>query len=165
MTGAAEMKILRRVLAKNRERNARQLPPQSLQGNRMSYHERRERIEPFEQDNDADMAARKLRSDQPILYELIKVLAPHPGGLRRWSVMRAIRNDRERASRDISQKFEDEVERTFRRFCADADNAKTRTCDATEALFYRPREKAGEVWAIFPDRAKAWLASESVEVN
>ena len=131
----------------------------------MSYCERRERVEPLEPEQSAEVAARKLRADQPILFELIKVLAPHPGGLRRWSVMRAIRNDRERASRDISQKFEDEVERTFRRFCADADNAKTRTCDATEALFYRPREKAGEVWAIFPDRAKAWLASESVEVN
>ena len=131
----------------------------------MSYQARRERVEPFEQENETEVAARKLRSDQPILSELIKVLAPHPGGLRRWSVMRAIRNERERASRDISQKFEDEVERTFRRFCADAEGAKTRTCDPTEALFYRPREKAGEVWAIFPDRAKAWLASEAVEVN
>ena len=131
----------------------------------MSYCERRERVEALEPEQSPDVAARKLRADQPILYELIKVLAPYPGGLRRWSVMRAIRNERERASRDISQKFEDEVERTFRRFCADADNAKTRTCDASEALFYRPREKAGEVWAIFPDRAKAWLNSESVEVN
>jgi hypothetical protein len=131
----------------------------------MSYSVRVERVDPLEPERGDDMAARKLRADQPILFELIKVLAPHPGGLRRWSVMRAIRNDRERASRDISQKFEDEVERTFRRFCADADDAKTRTCDATEALFYRPREKAGEVWAIFPDRAKAWLAAEPVEVN
>jgi hypothetical protein len=131
----------------------------------MSYSVRVERVDPLEPEHGADMAARKLRADQPILFELIKVLAPHPGGLRRWSVMRAIRNDRERASRDISQKFEDEVERTFRRFCADADDAKTRTCDATEALFYRPREKAGEVWALFPDRAKAWLDAEPVEVD
>jgi hypothetical protein len=131
----------------------------------MSYCQRVERVDPLEPEQGADMAARKLRADQPILFELIKVLRPHPGGLRRWSVMRAIRNDRERASRDISQKFEDEVERTFRRFCADADDAKTRTCDATEALFYRPREKAGEVWAIYPDRAKAWLDAEPVEVN
>jgi hypothetical protein len=131
----------------------------------MSYSQRAERVDLLEPEQGADMAARKLRADQPILFELIKVLAPHPGGLRRWSVMRAIRNDRERASRDVSQKFEDEVERTFRRFCADADEAKTRTCNATEALFYRPREKAGEVWALFPDRANAWLNAEPVEVN
>ena len=131
----------------------------------MSYCERREQVEAPESEQGADMAARKLRADQPILSELIKVLVPHPGGLRRWSVMRAIRNDRERASRDISQKFEDEVERTFRRFCADADGAKTRICDPTEALFYRPREKAGEVWAIFPDRARAWLDTEPAEAD
>jgi hypothetical protein len=131
----------------------------------MSYCERRVRVEPLEAEQGADVAARKLRADQPILYELIKVLVPHPGGLRRWSVMRAIRNERERASRDISQKFEDEVERTFRRFCADTDGAKTRICDATEALFYRPREKAGEVWAIYPERAKAWLDTEPVEAG
>jgi len=49
------------------------------------------------------------------LAELIKVLAPHPGGLRRWSVMRGIRKDRESAVRDIPQKFEDDVERTLPR--------------------------------------------------
>jgi hypothetical protein len=107
----------------------------------------------------------RLRSDQPILIELIKVLAPHPGGLRRWSVMRAIRKDRESAARDIPQKFEDEVERTFRRFCTDVGDAKTRTCAAKDAFFYRAKERAGEVWVIFPDRAKAWLDAEPVEVN
>jgi hypothetical protein len=126
----------------------------------MSYYEHHLHAESLVPEQGACAAVRKQRADQPILYELIKVLAPHPGGLRRWSVMRAIRNDRERASRDISQKFEDEVERTFRRFCADAEGAKTRICDPTEALFYRPREKAGEVWAILPDRANAWLNAE-----
>jgi hypothetical protein len=128
----------------------------------MSYGARMELIEP---EQESDEAARKLRSDLPILDELIKVLTPYPGGLRRWSVMRAIRKDRERAARDIPQKFEDEVERTFRRFCAAADDAKTVACDGSEALFYRPREKAGEVWAIIPDRAKAWLEAVPTGVN
>ena len=104
-------------------------------------------------------------SDQSILIELIKVLAPHPRGLSRWSVMRAIRKDRESAARDIPQKFEDNIERTFRRFCADAGDAKTSTCAAKDAFFYRPKEKAGEVWGMFPDRAKVWLDAEPVEVN
>ena len=97
------------------------------------------------------------------MVELIKVLAPHPGGLRRWSVMRGIRKDRESAVRDIPQKFEDDVERTFRRFCANAGDAKAGTCAAKDAFFYRPKERAGEVWAIFPDRAKAWLDAEPAE--
>jgi hypothetical protein len=114
----------------------------------------------FELDRESEAAAR-LPSDQPILLEIIRVLAPHPSGLRRWSVMRAIRKERERAAREIPQKLEDDVERTFRRFCADAGNAKTPGCDAKDAYFYRPKDKAGEVWVVFPERAKAWLA-ESV---
>ncbi|MGC9954885.1 MAG: hypothetical protein ABSD21_11485 [Rhizomicrobium sp.] len=128
----------------------------------MSYGEP---IELFEPEQETEEAARKLRADLPILDELIKVLTPYPGGLRRWSVMRAIRKDRERTARDIPQKFEDEVERTFRRFCAAADDAKTSVCDGSEALFYRPREKAGEVWAIIPDRAKAWLEAVPAGAN
>jgi len=128
----------------------------------MTYNER---IKPFELESGPDVGTRRLRSNQPILVELIKVLTPHPGGLRRWSVMRAIRKNRESAAHDIPQKFEDEVERTFRQFCADADNAKIRLCAAEDALFYRPKEKAGEVWAIILDRAKTWLDAGPVEVN
>jgi hypothetical protein len=107
--------------------------------------------------------ARKSRTDQIVVEELVKVLEKHPGGLRRWSVMRAIRTERERASVDISQKFEDEIERVFRRFCADYGDSKSRTCTASDALFHRPREKAGEVWAVYPERAKAWLSGSPVE--
>jgi hypothetical protein len=109
--------------------------------------------------------ARKSRTDQIVVEELLKVLEKVPGGLRRWSVMRAIRTERERASVDVSQKFEDEIERVFRRFCADYGDSKSRTCSAADALFHRPREKAGEVWAVYPDRAKAWLAGGSVELG
>ncbi len=116
-----------------------------------------ERIEPFVPEHATDEDARRLRADKPILIELINVLTRHPGGLRRWSVMSAIRKSRENAAREIPQKFEDEIERTFRRFCADADNAKTRLCAAEDAFFYRPKDKAGEVWAVIPDRAKAWI--------
>ena len=108
---------------------------------------------------------RKSRVDQSIVEELLKVLEPQPGGLRRWSVMRAIRTERERASQDVSQKFEDEIERVFRRFCADYGDSKSRTCTASDALFYRPREKAGEVWAVYPERVKAWLSGGSVEMR
>jgi hypothetical protein len=110
-----------------------------------------ERIEALVQDRAAASEARALRSDQPVLRELVEVLSAHPGGLRRWSVMRAIRKLRDSAMRDIPQKFEDEVERTFRHYCADTDNSKVRGCAPEDALFYRPKEKAGEVWAIITD--------------
>jgi|GEM_PF-2584238 len=116
-----------------------------------------ERIETATLETAAIEVAKINRADKPILIELVSVLSANPAGLRRWSVMRAIRKIRDSAMRDISQKFEDEVERTFRRYCADADNSKTRICSAEEALFFRPKEKAGEVWAVIPDRAKSFM--------
>ncbi len=86
-----------------------------------------------------------------ILAEIIAALAPHPGGLRRWSVMRAIRRKREAVSRDVPLKFEADVERIFRQFCSDAADSGLRKSAAGEALFYRPKEKAGEVWALHDD--------------
>jgi len=101
------------------------------------------------------------RSERPthptLLGELITVLRPHARGLRRWSVMRAMRDNRKRQSRDIPQKFEEDIERIFRRFCA--EDTATRICPAESAPFYRPRETAGEVWALHPERAEAMLAA------
>lgn len=93
--------------------------------------------------------------DASIVNELIAVLRPHPRGLRRWSVMRAIRNNRNRLSQNIPQKFEEQIERTFRRFCADTAEAESRACPADVAPFYRPRDTAGEVWAFYPERLAA----------
>jgi hypothetical protein len=89
-------------------------------------------------------------NEQATLGELIEVLSAHPRGLRRWSVMRAMRASRARRGRDIPHKFEDEVERIFRRRCA--ESSETRPVAAGGALFYRPKETAGEVWAILPTR-------------
>src|ERR1044071_9192410 len=82
-------------------------------------------------------------ADRAILVELIKVLTPYPSGLRRWSVMQAIRKDREYAAREIPPKFEDEIERTFRRFCADEKVSRSGTFTRENTLFYRPKERAG----------------------
>jgi hypothetical protein len=84
------------------------------------------------------------RASRPtIVEELVAALAPHPGGLRRWSVMRAIRKSREAVSREIPLKLEADVERTFRQFCRN-DGARA----SGPALFCRPADKAGDVWAL-----------------
>jgi hypothetical protein len=78
-------------------------------------------------------------TETSITDELVAVLTPHPAGLRRWSVMNAIRRARQATGRDIPLKLEAEVERTFRQGCT-----------GKGARFRRPTETAGEVWALNP---------------
>lgn len=109
-----------------------------------------------------DAAARWRERPKPVnqscLADLIAVLEPHPRGLRRWSVMRAMRQRMEKAHREITPKFEDDVERVFRRFC-EGDAVRAGMTDTSEELFFRPKETAGEVWAVHSSRARAWLES------
>jgi len=78
--------------------------------------------------------------------------------------MRAMRRAWERTQQEVSLKFEDEVERNFRYFSADDDCAKSPE-RAREALFFRPSDKAGEVWAADPDLARAWLNQNPVKID
>jgi len=93
------------------------------------------------------------RGHDTCLAELIDVLRANPGGLRRWSVMRAMRSRAAAEGREITPKFEDDVERVFRRHCA-GDSMRAGTApDPENELFYRPKDKAGEVWALNSARA------------
>lgn len=93
-----------------------------------------------------------------VVTELARLLLANPSGLRRWSVMRAMRKAWNASQKEISLKFEDDVERHFRYFSADDDCARFPD-RALEALFFRPSDKAGEVWAANPERVRTWLAA------
>lgn len=103
----------------------------------------------------ASSKAGKRQVDPAILSDLVKVLAQHPNGLRRWSVMRAIRAERTLTNREIPLRLEDTVERTFRSLCEDF---LIKSQNAQMALFYLRKETAGEVWAVHPERALKVLA-------
>jgi len=105
----------------------------------------------------AALTAARNRTNNSHLRDLVEVLLEHPEGLRRWSVMHAMRTRRERSGREVSQKFEDEVERAFRDRCA--MELATPMSHDRGVLFYKPKERAGEVWAVIPERAGEWLKS------
>lgn len=107
----------------------------------------------------------KARMERRYVANLIDVLRSHRHGLRRWSVMRAMRARWDDADLPISQKFEDDVERAFRRLCAGAEAFKNGPADDAAAVFYRPEERAGEVWAVRRKQADAWLATEGTDID
>ena len=103
-----------------------------------------------------ELLPRARRSDTILLHDLVSVLMQHPNGLRRWSIMRAMRTLSERANREVTPKFEDDVERAFRRHCS-GDAVRANLGNKTEELFHRPKEAVGEVWAVHAEKAQAFL--------
>jgi hypothetical protein len=108
----------------------------------------------------SEAAGRKSGFDTQVLGELISILKPHTRGLRRWSVMRAMRERRSRHSGEITPKFEHEVERVFRRYCV--GEATLSACPTETAPFFRPSDTAGEVWALHLERAEALLSARAI---
>lgn len=123
----------------------------------LTYVEQNDRTDP----NFRTSRTRPWHSNVAVVAELARLLLAHPAGLRRWSVMRAMRKAWENAQQEVSLKFEDEVERNFRHYSADDDYAKSPEREPSDALFFRPRDKAGEVWAANPDQIRAWLAANT----
>ena len=103
----------------------------------------------------AARSAMRHRHDRALLNDLIAVLEANPAGLRRWSVMRAMRTRRERGGHEITLKFEDDIERLFREYCVSEPPRENET-----RPFFKPKDKAGEVWAIDSVRLAGFLARE-----
>jgi hypothetical protein len=104
--------------------------------------------EAYRRTADISPALPSAAQDNPLVSELVAILARHPAGLRRWSVMRAVRQAREAQGRDIPLKLEADLERAFRQFCLDDNGTAPRKLPAHLTLFRRPKDKAGEVWAL-----------------
>jgi hypothetical protein len=95
--------------------------------------------------------ARRYRLNQALVDDLVTVLSAHPAGCRRWTLMRAMRALSEKANREVSPKFEDDVERAFRHHC-EGDSVRTTMTETLPVLFFRPRDSVGEVWALHTAR-------------
>ena len=109
--------------------------------------------------------AEKLREEARYVADLIDVLRPRSGGIRRWAVMQAIRRNRAKTGVPISDRFEDGVESAFQQHCADSDVFKRGSVPAKPALFHWPLGKAGGIWALYAEAADAWLRDRSGQAS
>ena len=71
--------------------------------------------------------------------------------------MREMRRRREKAGHEITLKFENEVELIFNRHCS----GDARSGDGAPDLFYRPKERSGDVWAANPTDSECSEADSS----
>ena len=104
------------------------------------------------------IAASRLREETGYVRDLITVLQSHPGGRRRWAVMQAIRKLRTEAGTPVPENFEHAVESAFQQHCLGSGVFNKSKGTTKPALFHWPLGKVGGVWAVFSDKAEAWIA-------
>ena len=110
------------------------------------------------QSSESLIAASRLREEAGYVRDLISVLQSHPGGRRRWAVMQAIRKLRTEAGTAVPENFEHAVESAFQQHCAGSGVFNKSKETTKPALFHWPLGKVGGVWAVYPDKAEAWIA-------
>ena len=110
------------------------------------------------QSSESLIAASRLREEVGYVMDLISVLQSHPGGRRRWAVMQAIRKLRTEAGTAVPENFEHAVESAFQQHCAASGVFNKSKGTTKPAVFHWPLGKVGGVWAVYPDKAKAWIA-------
>jgi hypothetical protein len=110
------------------------------------------------QSSESLIAASRLREEAGHVMDLISVLQSHPGGRRRWAVMQAIRKLRAEAGTPVPENFEHAVESAFQQHCAGSGVFNKSKGATKPALFHWPLGKVGGVWAVYPDKAEAWIA-------
>jgi hypothetical protein len=104
------------------------------------------------------IAANRLREEAGYVMDLISVLQSHPGGRRRWAVMQAIRKLRTETGAPVPENFEHAVESAFQQHCLGSGVFNKSKAATKPALFHWPLGKVGGVWAVYPDKAEAWIA-------
>jgi hypothetical protein len=104
------------------------------------------------------IAANRLREETQYVMDLISVLQSHLAGRRRWAVMQSIRKQRAEAGIPVPENFEHAVESAFQQHCLGSGVFNKSKGSTKPALFYWPLGKVGGVWAVYPDKAEAWLA-------
>lgn len=107
---------------------------------------------------DKFFTARRLRLQNPWVLDLIKVLYPHPRGISRSIVLHTVQKNRANRGHEPIETPEEAIQSAYNRFCVDsAVFRKRKTKWPDEGMFHSPRGPGAGVWAIYQDKAQAWL--------
>jgi hypothetical protein len=112
---------------------------------------------------EAVAASKKLRwrRDNPYVADLIEILRPHPNGLRKADIDRAIRQLRSSKNLPIPSSLGKVVQSFLQRHASGYAGFETWNSTSADDLFFPvPRKGAGK-WAVNMSRATAWLIAKN----
>jgi len=110
---------------------------------------------------DEHVAAKKLRSENPQVRDLIEVLRAYPNGLGRTWAIDEIEKRRKAKGLTIPLSFENSIQSAYNQHSVDSAEWRKRGSKAETGLFFSPGGKGSGKWAVNQDRAAAWLRSRT----
>ena len=99
----------------------------------------------------------KLKSENPFVFDLIRVLAKYSNGAKRSIVIDLILSKRQQVGLEIPKSFDETVQAAMNFHCKDSDVFKERGAQETEALFSWPKGKGAGFWKLERENTREWL--------
>lgn len=114
---------------------------------------------------DEHLAAKKLRSENPQVRDLIEVLVRYKNGLGRSWVIDEIEKRRRAKGLAIPPKFEASIQSAYNQHSVDSAVWRKRGSPEADGLFHSPEGKGSGKWAVYPDKAADWLRAKMRAAN
>lgn len=107
---------------------------------------------------DLVLAARKQKSDNPLILDLIQALLPGgPGGVPRPRVVALVERSRRAKGLPIPTRIEESVQSTFNQHCLESEVFKKRPSQE-DGMFHSRRVGRYAYWVVDDVLAKVWVA-------
>jgi hypothetical protein len=103
------------------------------------------------------LEARKQKSDNPMILDLIEALLPAgPDGMPRPRAIEIVERSRRAKNMPMPIKFEESVQSTFNQHCFESEVFKKRG-SGDGAIFHTRRVGKYAYWSVNREQARAWL--------
>ena len=110
------------------------------------------------------MAAKRLKRENPYVFDLIRALAPYLRVSRRGA-LDAVYRRRIQMGLPLPKTFDSVVQASLQYYCRDAAEFLSRGAPPEEALFYWPKGRGAGYWALDKDVARQWAIGRVAEMR